>query len=33
MTLAASIVLAIQIRRNVRAGSPETARAQQVVTS
>ena len=34
LTLAASIVLAIQIRRNVRAGSAETARArQQAVTS
>jgi hypothetical protein len=33
MTLAASIVLAIQIRRNVRPVSVETARAQQAVTS
>jgi hypothetical protein len=34
MTLAASIVLAIQIRRNVRPASAQTAGArQQVVTS
>lgn len=33
MTLAASIVLAIQIRRNVREGSAQPARAQQAVTS
>ena len=33
LTLAASVVLAIQIRRNVRVTTPEIAQARQAVTS
>jgi hypothetical protein len=33
LTLAASVVLAIQIRRNVRVTTPEIAQTRQAVTS